>query len=195
MSRVVKPSFPVRACLWWGGWLSWRRTLLEILMRLPLLICCLLAAPALAQESPPLQPYVPPPSASPLAPLPGDGAAADDQPTGEVRASSTEASNISAADTRSNIAPALPAPAAAGDSARDYLIAARAAIAGGRTGEAQEALERAESRALDRDVAPSAAGQPAEGPVIAAIGEARQALSVGNAPAALAAIGAALDGG
>jgi hypothetical protein len=157
------------------------------------LLFCTLAVPAWAQQSPPLQPYVPPPSSAPLAPLPGDTAdAPDDKPTGDVRATSNDASNISSADTRSNIAPALPEPNAAGDTAEAYLMAARTAIQGGRTGEAQEALERAESRALDRDVAPSEANDPDPSAMTRQIGDARQALSVGNPQAALQAIDAAL---
>ncbi len=168
---------------------------MRLVSTLPLLLLGL-ATPARAQTSPPLPAYVPPPTAAPLAPLPGDSsAAADDTPTGEVRASSTEAANISAADTRSNIAPALPTPQAAGDSTQAYLRAARSAIEAGQTGAAQEALERAESRALDRDVAPSEAGAPAQSPTIQQIGEARQALSVGNPQAALQAIAAALGSG
>ena len=150
--------------------------------------------PALAQVSAPLAPYVPPPTSAPLAPLP-DGrtaAPAEDGPLGDVRANSDSASNNGAADTRSLIAPALPTPGAQADTARAYLEAARAALVGGHTGAAQEALERAESRALDRDVAPSTAGTAIDEPLIARIGAARQALSVGNTAAALAAIAGAL---
>jgi hypothetical protein len=155
------------------------------------LLCSLPAVSAVAQDAPPLQPYTPPPTSSPLAPLPGDTAADDDKPTGQVRANSDTASNISSADTRSNIAPALPAPYAADDSTQAFLTAARQALTAGRTGEAQEALERAESRALDRDVAPSDAATPAADPLVQQIAAARQALSVGNTQAALQAIDAA----
>ena len=60
------------------------------------------------------------------------------------------ASNIAPSDTRSTIAPALPVPPV-GLSAPPltFLQAARAAISAGRTGETQEALERAETRLLD----------------------------------------------
>jgi hypothetical protein len=153
-----------------------------------------LALPAAAQTAAPLPAYVPPPSAAPLAPLPGDsGSTPPDPPLGDVRASSTTASNIGAADTRSPIAPVLPTPDVAGNSPRDFLVAARSAILAGQTGAAQEALERAETRQLSRDVAPSDASNPIEGPMIRQIGVARQALSVGNSQAALQAIAVALQ--
>jgi hypothetical protein len=157
------------------------------------ILCSLPALPALAQQAPPLPPYTPAPTTSPLAPLPGDTTAAgDDKPTGQVRATSDTSSNISAADTRSNIAPALPTPDANGDTPQAFLMAARQALQANRTGEAQEALERAESRALSRDVAPSQADTPLADPLVQQIGTARQALSVGNTAAALQAIDGAL---
>jgi hypothetical protein len=154
----------------------------------------LMAMPAsvLAQESPPLAPYVPPPSASPLAPLPeAGGTPAAAQDLGQVRLKSDTSSNISAADTRSPIAPALPSPGSSGDTAAAYLQAARAALADNQTGAAQEALERAESRALTRDVARQSAEDPSASPLVRAIEAARQALSVGNTEDAARDIGQA----
>ncbi len=56
------------------------------------------------------------------------------------------------------IAPSLPTPERGdGSPPRAFLEAAQRALVLGRTGEAQEALERAESRLLDRSVAPSRA--------------------------------------
>ena len=64
---------------------------------------------------------------------------------------SNKASNIGAADTASPIAPALPSPdLGPGAPPLAFLHAARAALATGRTGEAQQALEMAETRLLDR---------------------------------------------
>lgn len=64
---------------------------------------------------------------------------------------SDKASNITPADTRTPIAPELPPPPVADNaSPLDFLHAARDALAHGKTGQAQEALERAEARALDR---------------------------------------------
>src|SRR5271166_2747793 len=65
------------------------------------------------------------------------------------------ASNIAPADTRSAVAPALPVPAVALSAPPlSFLEAARWALAGARTGEAQEALERAETRLLDGTAQP-----------------------------------------
>jgi hypothetical protein len=61
------------------------------------------------------------------------------------------ASNITLSDTRTVIAPALPAPPVpSADPPSAFLIAARRAVVIGRTGAAQEALERAETRLLGR---------------------------------------------
>lgn len=61
-----------------------------------------------------------------------------------------------------------------------FLNAARRAIAAGRDGEALEALERAESRVLDRSVRPSRAGLPSPQPLVARIAAARAALAGGD---------------
>jgi len=72
----------------------------------------------------------------------------------------------------------LPTPEVDEDSPPSaFLNAARLAITAGRDGEALEALERAESRALDRSVRPSRAGVPSPQPLVARIAEARAALS------------------
>jgi len=64
--------------------------------------------------------------------------------------SSTRASNIDRADTRSTIAPRLPAPPVGENaSPESYVQAAQQALRRNRTGEAQEALERAETRVLE----------------------------------------------
>ena len=73
-----------------------------------------------------------------------------------------------------------------------FLQAARRALAAGRGGEAQEALERAESRALDRSVRPSRLGQPSRQPVVADISAARAALAAGDRMRVLELIDAAL---
>ncbi|CAH2604286.1 conserved exported protein of unknown function [Rhodovastum atsumiense] len=73
-----------------------------------------------------------------------------------------------------------------------FLEAARGAIAAGNIGEAQEALERAESRALDRSVRPSRAGIPDSQPLVQKIGAARQALQAGDRMRALQSVEAAL---
>jgi len=94
---------------------------------------------------------------------------------------SNSASNINQGDTGSTIAPQLPTPAAGEDSApQQYLIAARQALASGRTGEAQEALERAETRLADRSTPLFRTDEVARGPVINEVRQAREALGSGD---------------
>ncbi|MGH7155765.1 MAG: hypothetical protein ACREF3_17700 [Acetobacteraceae bacterium] len=94
---------------------------------------------------------------------------------------SSHSSNINPGDAASTIAPQLPTPAAGEDNTpRQFLIAARQAIAAGRTGEAQEALERAETRLLDRSTPLFRTDEAARGPLIRTISEARQALGTGD---------------
>ena len=113
--------------------------------------------------------------------------------TGQSLPLSNNASNIGAGDTRSLIAPRLPNPDV-GESAppRVYLEAARRALAANRTGEAQEAMERAETRTLDRSVRPSRAGDASAQPLVRQIAEARAALSTGDRARAIQIIEAAM---
>ena len=73
-----------------------------------------------------------------------------------------------------------------------FLKSARLALALGRTGEAMEALERAESRALTRTIRPSRAGQPSDQPQVALIARARATLAAGERMATIALIDQAL---
>lgn len=75
---------------------------------------------------------------------------------------------------------------------RAFLLAAQAALAQAHFDLAQEALERAESRALIRSVRPSLAGTPSAQPLVGHIAAARRALLAGDRAACLAAIAAAL---
>ena len=111
-----------------------------------------------------------------------DGARPGNVPgTGQSLPLSNDASNITPSDTHSVIAPRLPDPEV-GENAppRAFLEAARRALAANRTGEAQEAMERAESRALSRSVAPARADQPSRQSLVSQIAEARGALSSGD---------------
>jgi hypothetical protein len=63
---------------------------------------------------------------------------------------------------------------------RQYLVAAEQAIAARRTGMAQEALERAESRLLDRSVAQGQVNSPDDNSAVAQIAAARHALGSGD---------------
>jgi hypothetical protein len=106
---------------------------------------------------------------------------------------SSNASNITSADTRSTIAPRLPNPdVGPGAGPKQLLMAARQALAANQTGAAQEALERAETRALDRSVAPSRAGEPDSGRFVRQIGDARRALATGDKATTMQMIDAAL---
>lgn len=105
---------------------------------------------------------------------------------------SNRASNIAPSNTHSGIAPRLPDPASASNSPEAYLAAAQRALASGRTGAAQEALERAETRVLSRSTDPAAAATPADMPMVQQIGQARQALAARDIVGARSAIRAAM---
>jgi hypothetical protein len=103
----------------------------------------------------------------------------------------TPASNLKPIDLRSVIAPALPVPPVpSADPPSAFLIVARSAAELGRTGEAQEALERAETRLLDRDddLPAQAASVPNSQQAVVAIGVALQALATHDRQAAIIAI-------
>jgi hypothetical protein len=94
---------------------------------------------------------------------------------------SNRASNIVASDTVSPIAPALPSPdLGPGAPPEAFLHAARSALASGRTGEAQQAMEMAETRLLDRSTPLFQTDDPSRNPLIHQIGEARRALGNGD---------------
>jgi len=135
---------------------------------------------------------------------PGAGAAPADQyggvpPTSAYQGGtgsprSNQASNITAGDTRSLLAPKLPDPSANGNTPQAYLAAARRALMSNQTGAAQEALERAETRVLTRSTDPSMANSPDNNRIAQAISQARQALANRNVPAARTAIDSVLGG-
>ncbi len=107
---------------------------------------------------------------------------------------STTASNITGADTHSNLAPALPSPGV--DLGPDQLLMrANQDLTAGRTGAAQEALEEAETRLLDRATAPSAANMPDNGPRIDAIRKALDSLASHDRAGAMQGIQMAMSHG
>ena len=59
----------------------------------------------------------------------------------------------------------------------DYLRAAQSALAAGHAGEAQSALEMAQTRMLDRSVPLGQTDNPSDNPTIVQISQARQALA------------------
>ncbi len=100
---------------------------------------------------------------------------------GGKQPASDAASNIGSGDTRTQWAPQLPAPAVPDNAPpAAFIDAALRALATGHTGEAQEAMERAESRVLNRAVRPSKADEPSQQSLVQQIGQARQALSAGD---------------
>jgi hypothetical protein len=101
--------------------------------------------------------------------------------TGASLPYSEKAGNISPQDTTSTIAPNLPTPSI-GENAtvHDYLMAARTALLIGKTGEAQQSLEMAETRALDRSVPLFQTGVPSKNPLVDEINQALQALAGGD---------------
>jgi hypothetical protein len=72
----------------------------------------------------------------------------------------------------------LPEPSLSeGSRPSDYLRAAQGALAAGRAGEAESALEMAQTRILDRSVPLGQTGNPSDNPTIGQITQARQALA------------------
>jgi hypothetical protein len=143
----------------------------------------------LAQTAVPLTPQGVPPGANPVTGArPGN-----DIGTGMSMPMGNNASNIGPDNTNSPIAPNLPSPTV-GDNATapDYLIAARNALAAGRTGEAQQSLEMAETRLLDRSTPLFQTNTPSANPVVSQISQALQALAAGDKPRCMSLIEAAL---
>jgi hypothetical protein len=84
--------------------------------------------------------------------------------------------------------PAIPE----GAKVSDYLRAAQAAIAKNHPGEAESALEMAQTRLLDRSVPLGQTGVPSDNPLISQISQARQALQAKDRQTSLQIIGSAL---
>jgi hypothetical protein len=98
---------------------------------------------------------------------------------------SNQASNIAAGDTRSAIAPRLPDPAFGLEAAPSrYLAIAEQDLRARRIGAAQQALEMAETRLLDRAVPPSDADRPDQSVVVREVDAALQHLGSGDVAAA-----------
>ncbi|HEY4042398.1 MAG TPA: hypothetical protein VGM32_11225, partial [Rhodopila sp.] len=74
----------------------------------------------------------------------------------------------------------------------DYLRAAQNALAAGRMGEAESALEMAQTRILDRSVPMGQTGNPSDNPTIGLISQARQALAAHDRAACQQAIQTAI---
>lgn len=108
---------------------------------------------------------------------------------------SGKASNIGTSGSQSNVAPTLPAPGLGENAAiRDYLTAARVSLVAGRTGQAQQSLEMAETRALDRSVPQDQVVTPSGSQLVARIHDALAALGSGDIAHAISLIDLALAG-
>jgi len=138
--------------------------------------------PAAPPPGAPIPSYVPPTTAVPPGANPETGARPGNEiGTGMSMPMGTNASNINQQDTRSQIAPNLPSPDLGPNASPvDYLRAAQNALAAGRTGEAQQALEQAETRLLDRSVPYGQTNAPSANPAISRITQALQALAAGD---------------
>ncbi len=168
-------------------------------MRSTLLSAALVASlitPALAQTgmtpAPGAAPAYPPPNAAPAYPPPSTAVPAGANPatgarpgnvvgTGMSLPMGNRASNIDQRDIRSDIAPNLPSPQVGPNASPvDYLRAAQSALASGRTGETQQALEEAQTRLLDRAVPYGQTNNPSDNPAVAQITQALHALAAGD---------------
>ncbi len=115
---------------------------------------------------------------------------------GESYPLSSKASNIAAGDTRSTIAPTLPAPAGGQNASVGTLLSdAQHALGTGQSGQAQEALERAETAMLQRSVAADQVGTPDQAPDVLQVQAAREALAKRDMAGAKKAIAAAMSAG
>jgi len=129
-------------------------------------------------------------------PMPADSTQDGARPGNEIGTGmslprSDSASNLDFATTHSALAPRLPSPPA-GEDIQALLLSARAALTAGRTGEAQEALERAESRALDRSVPAGTERVPAAEALPGRVAQARSSLAAGDLAGAVRLINEAL---
>jgi hypothetical protein len=113
--------------------------------------------------------------------------------TGESGPASAIASNIDPADAHSAIAPHLPEPAQGQNASPEaYLRDAQHALMRHQTGLAQQSLEMAETRLLDRSTLPSQANVPDQSPEIRHVSAALNALGHNNMEGAREAIRMAL---
>jgi hypothetical protein len=103
------------------------------------------------------------------------------------------ASNIDQHDTGSEIAPNLPTPDLGPNASPvDFLRAAQGALASGRTGEAQQSLEQAQTRLLDRSVPYGQTNNPSDNPAVVQITEALHALAAHDRQRCMALIQSAI---
>jgi hypothetical protein len=149
----------------------------------------LAGAPVFAQTNVPVTSQGVPPGANPsTGARPGN-----DIGTGMSMPMGTHASNINTNNTRSVIAPNLPTPPVGPNAGPvDFLRAAQTSLSAGRTGEAQQALEMAQTRLLDRSVPQGQTDNPSDHPAVTQIRQALSALAAHDRAGAMQAIDAAI---
>ena len=115
---------------------------------------------------------------------------------GDSFPASDKASNVTAADSRSRIAPRLPAPAGGENASIPTLLKdAQTALDTKQSGRAQEALERAETAMLQRSVPVDQASSPDMAPGVTQVEMARKAIAAGDMAGAKKAVSAAMTTG
>jgi hypothetical protein len=108
-------------------------------------------------------------------------------------AASSAASAQSTIPVSNTVLAPLPSPTLAeGVKPSDALRAAQGALIAGNLGEAEQALEMAETRMLDRSVALGETNNPSDNPTVGQISEARRALTAHDRAACMAAIQTAI---
>ena len=106
---------------------------------------------------------------------------------------SNNASNIVGSGEGSGVAPTLPSPNLGPDAPiRDYLRSARASLVAGETGKAQQSLEMAETRSLNRAEPSAQPNMPTNSAMANKIREALQTLGSGDKPGTIRLIDVAL---
>ena len=104
----------------------------------------------------------------------------------------SRASNLPGGQIGSTVAPNLPTPPVTGSQPSDFLRAAQSALAAGRTGEAQQAMEMAQTRLLDRAVPLGQTNVPDTSPLVTQISQALRDLGAGNRSGSMQKLQAAL---
>jgi len=105
---------------------------------------------------------------------------------------SNAASNLPGQAVRPEVAPSLPTPTVTNNQPSDFLRAAQGALAAGRTGEAQQAMEMAQTRMLDRSVPLGQTNVPTSNPIVGQISQALRELGAGDREASMRTLQAAL---
>ena len=131
--------------------------------------------------------------APPVDPATGPQPGRDYNQSRDSEQHSNQSSNIVPANTRSDIAPTLPMPRI-GQNATflEYLKSACESLAQGRTGQAQQSLEMAETRALSRSVPQEQTDKSSGDKLVLQISSALRALGTGNRTLAMQIIDSAL---